>query len=52
MFINFVLVVKFEIGRILFLEYGKGWYGVVNGLLDKNVGKYFEKYGCWWNRDI
>jgi methyltransferase OMS1 len=49
---NLASAVKPETGRILLLEHGKGWYGVVNGLLDKNAGKHFEKYGCWWNRDI
>lgn len=49
---NLASAVKLDTGRILLLEHGKGWYGVVNGLLDKNAGKHFEKYGCWWNRDI
>ncbi|QPG94504.1 hypothetical protein C2857_006245 [Epichloe festucae Fl1] len=39
-------------GRIVLLEHGKGWYGLVNGLLDKNAARHFDKYGCWWNRDI
>lgn len=45
-------VVKPGTGRIILLEHGKGWYGVVNGLLDKYAGKHFAKYGCWWNRDV
>lgn len=49
---NLASAVKPETGRIVLLEHGKGWYGIVNGLLDKNAGKHFEKYGCWWNRDI
>ena len=49
---NLATAVKPECGRIILLEHGKGWYGLVNGLLDKNAGKHFEKYGCWWNRDI
>ncbi|KAG4270939.1 hypothetical protein FPRO04_02920 [Fusarium proliferatum] len=49
---NLAKVVKPGSGRIILLEHGKGWYGIVNGLLDKNAGKHFEKYGCWWNRDI
>lgn len=49
---NLATVVKPGSGRIILLEHGKGWYGLVNGLLDKNAGKHFEKYGCWWNRDI
>ncbi|KAF5530364.1 Methyltransferase OMS1 mitochondrial [Fusarium mexicanum] len=49
---NLAKVVKPGSGRIILLEHGKGWYGIVNGLLDRNAGKHFEKYGCWWNRDI
>ncbi|RSL50360.1 hypothetical protein CEP53_008819 [Fusarium sp. AF-6] len=49
---NLASAVKPGSGRIILLEHGKGWYGIVNGLLDKNAGKHFEKYGCWWNRDI
>lgn len=49
---NLATAVKPESGRIILLEHGKGWYGLINGLLDKNAGKHFEKYGCWWNRDI
>ncbi|TWU75950.1 hypothetical protein ED733_006596 [Metarhizium rileyi] len=49
---NLASAVKPDSGRIFLLEHGKGWYGLVNGLLDKNADKHFEKYGCWWNRDI
>lgn len=49
---NLATAVTPETGRIILLEHGKGWYGLVNGLLDKNAGKHFDKYGCWWNRDI
>ncbi|KAH7175712.1 S-adenosyl-L-methionine-dependent methyltransferase [Dactylonectria macrodidyma] len=49
---NLASAVKPGSGRIILLEHGKGWYGIVNGLLDKNAAKHFEKYGCWWNRDI
>lgn len=49
---NLAAAVKPGTGRIVLLEHGKGFYGLVNGLLDKNAGKHFEKYGCWWNRDI
>lgn len=49
---NLASAVKPGTGRIILLEHGKGWLGLVNGLLDKNAGKHFEKYGCWWNRDI
>ncbi|KAL6875178.1 S-adenosyl-L-methionine-dependent methyltransferase [Trichoderma novae-zelandiae] len=49
---NLATVVRPGTGRIVLLEHGKGYYGLVNGLLDKNAGKHFAKYGCWWNRDI
>ncbi|KAL5083724.1 hypothetical protein Trisim1_000929 [Trichoderma cf. simile WF8] len=49
---NLATVVRPGTGRIILLEHGKGYYGLVNGLLDKNAGKHFAKYGCWWNRDI
>ncbi|KAL9483798.1 hypothetical protein ACSS6W_002587 [Trichoderma asperelloides] len=49
---NLATVVRPDTGRIVLLEHGKGYYGLVNGLLDKNAGKHFAKYGCWWNRDI
>lgn len=45
-------MVKPNTGRIILLEHGRGWWGVVNGLLDKSAASHFEKYGCWWNRDI
>lgn len=49
---NLATVVKPDTGRIILLEHGQGWYGLVNGLLDKNALQHFDKYGCWWNRDI
>lgn len=49
---NLATVLRPDTGRIVLLEHGKGYYGLVNGLLDKNAGKHFAKYGCWWNRDI
>jgi methyltransferase OMS1 len=49
---NLASVVRPQTGRIILLEHGKGWFGIINGLLDRNAGKHFEKYGCWWNRDI
>ena len=49
---NLASAIKPGTGRIVLLEHGKGFYGLVNGLLDKNAGKHFGKYGCWWNRDI
>lgn len=49
---NLAAAVKPSTGRIVLLEHGKGFYGLVNGLLDQNARKHFDKYGCWWNRDI
>ncbi|KJZ78626.1 hypothetical protein HIM_02017 [Hirsutella minnesotensis 3608] len=49
---NLACAVKPGTGRIFLLEHGQGWYGLVNGLLDKYAGQHFDKYGCWWNRDI
>ena len=49
---NLASAVKPDTGRIFLLEHGKGRFGIVNGLLDRNAGKHFDKYGCWWNRDI
>lgn len=45
-------VVRPDSGRIYLLEHGRGWYDWINGLLDKFAPSHFERYGCWWNRDI
>lgn len=45
-------VVRPGSGRIYLLEHGRGWYDWINGLLDKFAPSHFERYGCWWNRDI
>ncbi|KAH8666306.1 hypothetical protein BX600DRAFT_511249 [Xylariales sp. PMI_506] len=39
-------------GRILLLEHGRSWWDLVNGVLDRAAGAHFERFGCWWNRDI
>ncbi|KAI6784532.1 Methyltransferase OMS1 [Emericellopsis cladophorae] len=49
---NLASAVKPNTGKIILLEHGKGWFGILNGLLDKDADKHFAKYGCWWNRDI
>ncbi|KAG5925696.1 hypothetical protein E4U42_004050 [Claviceps africana] len=49
---NLASVLQPNTGRIVLLEHGKGWFGLVNGLLDRNARRHFDKYGCWWNRDI
>ncbi|GJC81274.1 methyltransferase OMS1, mitochondrial [Colletotrichum liriopes] len=45
-------MVKPDTGRVILVEHGRGWWGFVNGLLDKSAASHFKKYGCWWNRDI
>ncbi|TDZ25096.1 Methyltransferase OMS1 [Colletotrichum orbiculare MAFF 240422] len=49
---NLARIVKPDTGRIVLLEHGRGSWGLVNGLLDKSAVSHFQKYGCWWNRDI
>ncbi|KAI0104510.1 hypothetical protein F4814DRAFT_91048 [Daldinia grandis] len=49
---NMAAVVKPETGRIILLEHGRSWYELVNGLLDRSARKHFERFGCWWNRDV
>ncbi|KAL0934207.1 uncharacterized protein CTRU02_211006 [Colletotrichum truncatum] len=49
---NLASLVKPDTGRIILVEHGRGWWGIVNGLLDKSAASHFQKYGCWWNRDI
>ncbi|CCG85142.1 Ubiquinone/menaquinone biosynthesis-related protein [Taphrina deformans PYCC 5710] len=39
-------------GEIILLEHGRGTYGWINRLLDNNVSKHAEKWGCFYNRDI
>lgn len=41
-----------DTGRIVLLEHGRSWYELVNGLLDRSARQHFERFGCWWNRDI
>ncbi|PFH55844.1 hypothetical protein XA68_17521 [Ophiocordyceps unilateralis] len=49
---NLASVVKPGSGRIILLEHGRGWFGLINGLLDRYAGGHCAKFGCWWNRDI
>ncbi|WYZ35630.1 hypothetical protein EsH8_X_000277 [Colletotrichum jinshuiense] len=49
---NLASMVKPNTGKIILVEHGRGWWGVVNGLLDRSATSHFQKYGCWWNRDI
>lgn len=41
-------------GKILLLEHGKAsnFYEWLNGKLEEEADKHFEKWSCWWNRDI
>jgi methyltransferase OMS1 len=39
-------------GLILLLEHGRGTSEKLNSMLDKGADQRFEKWGCWWNRDI
>ncbi|KAL5606282.1 hypothetical protein BROUX41_002697 [Berkeleyomyces rouxiae] len=49
---NIAAVTQLGTGKIILLEHGKASYGFVNRLLDQSAPQHFEKYGCWWNRDI
>lgn len=49
---NMASVVKPETGRIILLEHGKGWSDWINKKLDAWAPQHFNRYGCWWNRDI
>lgn len=49
---NMAAVVRPETGRIILLEHGRSWWDLVNGLLDRSAKGHFERFGCWWNRDI
>ena len=39
-------------GQILLLEHGKSHYDWLNNILDSNVVRHAERWGCIWNRDI
>jgi methyltransferase OMS1 len=49
---NMARVLRPGSGRIYLLEHGRGRYDWINGLLDKFAPSHFDRYGCWWNRDI
>jgi methyltransferase OMS1 len=38
--------------RVLLLEHGRSHYDWLNRLLDTNLDKHVQQWGCWWNRDI
>lgn len=39
-------------GRIVLLEHGRSWYGIINKILDKRAVKRLNTWGCRWNLDI
>jgi methyltransferase OMS1 len=43
---------KSDQSRLLLLEHGRSHYEWLNRLLDTNVDKHVQQWGCWWNRDI
>ncbi|KAK4158380.1 hypothetical protein C8A00DRAFT_10836 [Chaetomidium leptoderma] len=49
---NMAAKVQPDTGRIILLEHGRGSSDWVNKKLDRSAPKHYEKYGCWWNRDI
>lgn len=50
--VNMAAALRPGSGRIYLLEHGRGSYGWLNRLLDRFAPSHFERYGCWWNRDI
>lgn len=50
--VNMAAALQPGTGRIYLLEHGRGSYGWLNKLLDRFAPSHFERYGCWWNRDI
>ncbi|KAI3395304.1 hypothetical protein diail_1460 [Diaporthe ilicicola] len=49
---NMARVLQPGSGRIYLLEHGRGRYDWINRALDKFAPSHFDRYGCWWNRDI
>ncbi|KAI2628463.1 hypothetical protein GGR54DRAFT_587280 [Hypoxylon sp. NC1633] len=49
---NLATAVQPDTGRIVLLEHGRSFWELVNGLLDRSARGHFERFGCWWNRDI
>lgn len=49
---NMAAVTKPGTGRIILLEHGRGWWELVNGVLDRAAQGHFDRFGCWWNRDL
>jgi methyltransferase OMS1 len=49
---NMAAKVQPDTGRIVLLEHGRGTWGWMNSRLDRSAPQHFQKFGCWWNRDI
>lgn len=49
---NLAEMVQPGTGKIILIEHGRSRWGIVNTLLDWSAPSHFQKYGCWWNRDI
>ncbi|KAI1387897.1 S-adenosyl-L-methionine-dependent methyltransferase [Hypoxylon trugodes] len=50
---NLAASVKPDTGRIILFEHGRtSWWEFINGMLDRSARKHFERFGCWWNRDM
>ncbi|KAH7020998.1 uncharacterized protein B0I36DRAFT_296500 [Microdochium trichocladiopsis] len=49
---NMSTLVRPGTGRIIMVEHGLSWWELINGLLDRSARGHFERFGCWWNRDI
>jgi methyltransferase OMS1, mitochondrial len=39
-------------GQLLLLEHGRSSWDFINALLDRDAPQHYQKWGCWWNRDI
>ncbi|KAJ1324904.1 methyltransferase OMS1 [Microdochium nivale] len=49
---NMAHLVRPGTGRIVMVEHGLSVWELVNGLLDRSARGHFERFGCWWNRDV
>jgi hypothetical protein len=39
-------------GQLLLLEHGKSSWSWLEKEMDKSAQAHYDKWGCWWNRDI
>lgn len=49
---NMARLARPDVGRIILVEHGLSVWELVNGLLDRSARGHFERFGCWWNRDV